>query len=87
MHSVVSGLCSSKQPSAIAFVDKFTRESEVSGPVPQQRTVSICEPDQVEVERFPYPYQGAFTVASDIDSASILRFRAIHAPCPRLRCR
>ena len=29
--------------------------------------------------KFPYPYQAAFTVASDIDSASIARFRGIHA--------
>ncbi|HZR15749.1 MAG TPA: hypothetical protein VFE51_00355 [Verrucomicrobiae bacterium] len=29
--------------------------------------------------KFPHPYQGAFTVASDIDSASVLRFRAVHA--------
>jgi hypothetical protein len=41
--------------------------------------LSISEPEPVEVQKFPYPYQGAFTVASDIDSASIGRFRAIHA--------
>lgn len=37
------------------------------------------EPAPIELLKFPYPYQAAFTVASDIDSASISRFRAIHA--------
>lgn len=32
----------------------------------------------MEVLKFPYPFQGAFTVASDIDSANPARFRAVH---------
>src|SRR5690348_12878511 len=39
----------------------------------------IHEPELVELQRFPYPYEAAFTVASDIDSANVARFRAIHA--------
>lgn len=41
--------------------------------------ISLYEPEPVDLETFPYPYEAAFTVASDIDSASALRFRAIHA--------
>jgi|SRR5579883_182840 len=33
----------------------------------------------VELLKYPYPYQAAFAVASDIDSGSLLRFRAVHA--------
>jgi hypothetical protein len=40
---------------------------------------SLFEVEPVEVQKWPYPYQAAFTVASDIDSGSILRFRAVHA--------
>ena len=29
--------------------------------------------------KYPYPYKAAFTVASDIDSANIARFRGVHA--------
>jgi peptidoglycan/xylan/chitin deacetylase (PgdA/CDA1 family) len=42
-------------------------------------TISVREPDLVRLRKFPYPFQAAFTVASDIDSSSISRFRAIHA--------
>lgn len=40
--------------------------------------VSIKEPEPFEVLKHPYPYQAAFTIASDIDSGSVLRFRAVH---------
>ncbi|MGH7968621.1 MAG: hypothetical protein ACREIC_07845, partial [Limisphaerales bacterium] len=43
------------------------------------KLTSIREPELVELQRFPYPYQAAFTVASDIDSGNIARFRAIHS--------
>jgi hypothetical protein len=43
------------------------------------KITSISEPEPVELQKFPYPYQAAFTVTSDIDSGSLLRFRAIHA--------
>lgn len=33
----------------------------------------------VELLKFPYPYEAALTVASDIDNASFLRFAAIHS--------
>lgn len=36
------------------------------------------ESQAVELLKFPYPYQAGFTVASDIDSASVIRFRAVH---------
>ena len=36
-------------------------------------------PEPVEVLNYPHPYQAAFAVASDIDSASIDRFRGVHA--------
>jgi hypothetical protein len=36
-------------------------------------------PAAVELLKFPYPYQAAVTVASDIDNASYDRFTAIHA--------
>jgi hypothetical protein len=39
--------------------------------------ISAEEPP-IEVLKFPYPYQAAFTVASDIDSSNLRRFRAIH---------
>ena len=39
----------------------------------------LSEAEPIELQHFPYPYQAAFTVASDIDSGSILRFRAVHA--------
>jgi hypothetical protein len=41
--------------------------------------VIIKEPEPIELLKYPYPYQAAFAVASDIDSGSILRFRAVHA--------
>ena len=40
--------------------------------------VTGSEPELVRVRKFPYPYQAAFVVSSDIDSASVARFRAIH---------
>lgn len=61
------------------MADKFTQESDPSGTIKRRATISSDEPELVEVDHFPYPYQGAFTVASDIDSASTMRFRAIHA--------
>jgi hypothetical protein len=36
-------------------------------------------PAAIELLKFPYPYQAAVTVASDIDNASVNRFAAIHA--------
>ncbi len=39
----------------------------------------IHEPEPIELQRFPYPYQAAFSVASDIDSANIARFQGIHS--------
>ncbi len=33
----------------------------------------------VELARYPYPFRAAFTVSSDIDSASPARFRAVHS--------
>jgi hypothetical protein len=41
--------------------------------------ITSSEADPIELLKFPHPYEGAFTVASDIDSASIPRFQAIHA--------
>ena len=41
--------------------------------------ISIRELAPVELQKFPHPYQAAFTVASDIDSASPARFKAVHA--------
>jgi hypothetical protein len=41
--------------------------------------IDISEMPQVEVLKYPHPYQGAFTISSDIDSANVARFRAIHA--------
>ncbi len=37
------------------------------------------EQEPIELLKYPHPYQAAFTVTSDIDSASIARFRGIHA--------
>lgn len=37
------------------------------------------EAEPVTLGKFPYPFQAAFTVASDIDSASVDRFRAVHS--------
>jgi peptidoglycan/xylan/chitin deacetylase (PgdA/CDA1 family) len=36
------------------------------------------EPEPVELRKFPYPYEGAFTLCSDIDGSSIARFQAVH---------
>jgi hypothetical protein len=33
----------------------------------------------VQLQKFPYPYEAAFSITSDIDSASISRFRAVHS--------
>jgi len=52
--------------------------SEAAGRTPMTR-LSVSEPEPVRVGKFPYPYEAAFTVASDIDSASLDRFRAVHA--------
>src|SRR5579859_6313296 len=41
--------------------------------------IATSEQSPVELLKYPYPYQAAFTVASDIDSASVGRFRAVHA--------
>ena len=41
--------------------------------------VSVSETEPVRLGKYPYPYQAAFTVASDIDSASLARFQAVHA--------
>ena len=38
-----------------------------------------AEPEPIEILKYPYPYQAAFAVASDIDGGSLLRFRGIHA--------
>lgn len=42
-------------------------------------SLSVSEPEPVRVGKFPHPYQAAFAVASDIDSASLARFQAVHA--------
>jgi peptidoglycan/xylan/chitin deacetylase (PgdA/CDA1 family) len=42
-------------------------------------TITSAEGELVRLRKFPYPFQSAVTVASDIDSASVARFRAIHA--------
>ena len=39
---------------------------------------TISEPEPVLLQRFPYPFQAGFAVASDIDSANLPRFRAVH---------
>jgi len=39
----------------------------------------LSEPEPVELLKFPHPYQAAFAMASDIDSANVARFRAVHA--------
>jgi hypothetical protein len=44
-----------------------------------QSTATITEPGPAELQKFPYPFQGAFAVCSDIDSSNISRFRAVHA--------
>ncbi len=41
--------------------------------------ITVTEPEAFELLKYPYPYEAAFTVASDIDSGSTLRFRAVHA--------
>ncbi len=41
--------------------------------------LSVAEAEPVRLGKFPYPYQAAFTVASDIDGASLARFQAVHA--------
>lgn len=41
--------------------------------------INVSEAELVTLGKYPYPFQAAFTVASDIDSASIPRFRAVHA--------
>jgi hypothetical protein len=41
--------------------------------------INVSEAEPVRLGKCPYPFQAAFTVASDIDSASIARFRAVHA--------
>jgi hypothetical protein len=41
--------------------------------------ISSTEQEPFELLKYPYPYQAAFTVASDIDSANIARFRGVHA--------
>ncbi len=38
-----------------------------------------ARPLAVRLAKFPYPYEAAFTVASDIDNASYDRFTAVHA--------
>lgn len=54
------------------------RRSEAAGPS-HGSWVNVSEPELVQVGKFPYPFEAAFTVASDIDSASLNRFRAVHA--------
>lgn len=39
----------------------------------------LTKSEPIELLKYPYPYQAAFTVSSDIDSGSILRFQSIHA--------
>lgn len=46
---------------------------------PTAARLSVAEAEPVRLGKFPYPYQAAFTVASDIDSASLARFEAVHA--------
>jgi hypothetical protein len=41
--------------------------------------IDVAEAEPVRLGKFPYPYQAAFTVASDIDGASLARFQAVHA--------
>jgi hypothetical protein len=41
--------------------------------------LSVSETEPVRLGKFPYPYQAAFAVASDIDGASLARFEAVHA--------
>jgi len=41
--------------------------------------ISVTEQEPVELLKYPYPYRAAFTVASDIDSSNIARFRGVHA--------
>ncbi len=51
---------------------------EEPAPDPARSAIRVVEPDLIRVRKFPYPYQAAFSLASDIDSASIARFEAIH---------
>ncbi len=44
----------------------------------EEARINVSETELVTVRKFPYPFQAAFTVTSDIDSASVARFRAIH---------
>ncbi len=39
----------------------------------------VSDPEPALLEKFPFPYRAAFSVSSDIDSASVARFRAVHA--------
>ena len=41
--------------------------------------LEVREAELVRLAKFPYPFQAGFTVASDIDSANLERFRAVHA--------
>jgi hypothetical protein len=41
--------------------------------------ITTSELEPVEVGKFPYPYEAAFTVSSDIDGSSLARYRAVHA--------
>jgi hypothetical protein len=52
---------------------------QTNSPHEGMKITNISEPEPIELQRFPYPYQAAFTVASDIDSANISRFRGIHS--------
>jgi len=46
---------------------------------PAATPIRVSETEPVTLGKFPYPFQAAFTVASDIDGASIARFQAVHA--------
>jgi peptidoglycan/xylan/chitin deacetylase (PgdA/CDA1 family) len=43
------------------------------------KAIELTEPEPVELGKFPYPFQAAFTMSSDIDGSSVARFHAVHA--------
>ncbi len=58
-----------------------SHQNRQPGPAPTngEPRIAVSEAEPVTLGKFPYPFQAAFTVASDIDSASPARFRAVHA--------
>lgn len=55
-----------------------TQPNQEENSRPEGPRLSVREPEPVRIGTFPYPFKAGFTVASDIDSANLERFCAVH---------